>query len=102
MPNHQVNSAISLHCEIKYKKPHFQYNLYQESGFLSLISGCTCVTCNVRYRHSGWLYRPTHAAVLTQRMEVPGFDMRGTDIALPMRCAVLRWRMEYTALRVYA
>eukprot|EP00961_Rhodomonas_salina_P288425 3897779-Rhodomonas_salina.2 len=28
--------------EIKYKKPHFQYNLYQECGFLCLISHCTC------------------------------------------------------------
>eukprot|EP00961_Rhodomonas_salina_P128253 1728229-Rhodomonas_salina.2 len=29
-----------VHCEIKCKKPHFQYNSYQECGFLSLISGC--------------------------------------------------------------
>eukprot|EP00961_Rhodomonas_salina_P182663 2466141-Rhodomonas_salina.1 len=25
----------------KCKKPHFQYNLYQECGFLSLVSQCT-------------------------------------------------------------
>eukprot|EP00961_Rhodomonas_salina_P205320 2771821-Rhodomonas_salina.4 len=30
----------ALHPEIKYKKPHFQYNLHQECGFLYLISGC--------------------------------------------------------------
>eukprot|EP00961_Rhodomonas_salina_P157219 2116739-Rhodomonas_salina.1 len=32
--------ASVLHCEIKYKKPVFQYNLYQECGLLSLISRC--------------------------------------------------------------
>eukprot|EP00961_Rhodomonas_salina_P204067 2753833-Rhodomonas_salina.1 len=30
----------SLHCEIKYKKLPFQYNLYQECGFLYLILRC--------------------------------------------------------------
>eukprot|EP00961_Rhodomonas_salina_P207136 2795895-Rhodomonas_salina.1 len=29
-----------LQPEIQYKKPHFQYNLYQECAFLCLISGC--------------------------------------------------------------
>eukprot|EP00961_Rhodomonas_salina_P238586 3224595-Rhodomonas_salina.2 len=29
-----------LQCEIKYKKPHFQYKLYQECVYLHLISGC--------------------------------------------------------------
>mmetsp|Transcript_15777 Transcript_15777/g.37385 ORF Transcript_15777/g.37385 Transcript_15777/m.37385 type:complete len:96 (+) Transcript_15777:74-361(+) len=29
---------VGLHPEIKCKKPSFQYNLYQECGFLSLIS----------------------------------------------------------------
>eukprot|EP00961_Rhodomonas_salina_P302787 3940978-Rhodomonas_salina.3 len=27
----------AVHPEMQYKKPHFQYNLYQECGFLSLI-----------------------------------------------------------------
>eukprot|EP00961_Rhodomonas_salina_P143401 1929617-Rhodomonas_salina.1 len=30
-----------MHSEIKYKKPHFQYNLYQKCGFLHLVSGGT-------------------------------------------------------------
>eukprot|EP00961_Rhodomonas_salina_P006451 87179-Rhodomonas_salina.2 len=30
----------SLHCEIKYKEPQSQYNLYQECGLLCLISHC--------------------------------------------------------------
>eukprot|EP00961_Rhodomonas_salina_P193430 2611167-Rhodomonas_salina.1 len=30
--------AERVHPEIKYKKPPFQYNLYQECGFLCLIS----------------------------------------------------------------
>eukprot|EP00961_Rhodomonas_salina_P206585 2789039-Rhodomonas_salina.1 len=29
-----------LHPQIKCKKPLFQYNLYQECGFLCFISGC--------------------------------------------------------------
>eukprot|EP00961_Rhodomonas_salina_P026764 361602-Rhodomonas_salina.1 len=28
----QVPCALCLHCIIKYEKPHFQYNLYQECG----------------------------------------------------------------------
>eukprot|EP00961_Rhodomonas_salina_P133323 1793537-Rhodomonas_salina.2 len=28
-------------CKLQYKKPHFQCKLYQECGFLSLISGST-------------------------------------------------------------
>eukprot|EP00961_Rhodomonas_salina_P285449 3857247-Rhodomonas_salina.2 len=35
------DGAVGLHPEIQYKKPHFQYILYQECGFLSLILGCT-------------------------------------------------------------
>eukprot|EP00961_Rhodomonas_salina_P305422 3941946-Rhodomonas_salina.7 len=36
--------ALRLHREIQYKKLHFQYNLYQECGFLYLIRGA----CDVR------------------------------------------------------
>eukprot|EP00961_Rhodomonas_salina_P226307 3059539-Rhodomonas_salina.1 len=34
-------AQLHLHPGIQYKKPHFQYNLYQECGFLSWISGCS-------------------------------------------------------------
>eukprot|EP00961_Rhodomonas_salina_P112976 1519832-Rhodomonas_salina.1 len=33
----------TLHFKIKYKKPLFQYNLYQDFGFSDLISGCMSV-----------------------------------------------------------
>eukprot|EP00961_Rhodomonas_salina_P243827 3294749-Rhodomonas_salina.4 len=29
-----------LRCEIQHKRPQFQHRLYQECGFLCLISGC--------------------------------------------------------------
>eukprot|EP00961_Rhodomonas_salina_P259638 3508352-Rhodomonas_salina.1 len=35
------SALLVLHLEIKYKKPHFQYNLYQDCGFLHLISQCS-------------------------------------------------------------
>eukprot|EP00961_Rhodomonas_salina_P173010 2332883-Rhodomonas_salina.4 len=31
--------AMSVHPEIQDKKPQFQHNMYQECGFLYLISG---------------------------------------------------------------
>eukprot|EP00961_Rhodomonas_salina_P015478 207769-Rhodomonas_salina.1 len=37
---HDVGIPV-IHPEIEYKKPHFQYYLFQECGFLCLISGCT-------------------------------------------------------------
>eukprot|EP00961_Rhodomonas_salina_P200646 2706734-Rhodomonas_salina.2 len=45
-------SATSLRLETQYKKLHFQYNLYQECGFLYLISGCMLTLGQVRYRPS--------------------------------------------------
>eukprot|EP00961_Rhodomonas_salina_P302055 3940708-Rhodomonas_salina.1 len=69
---HQADGTVypSVHPEMQYKKPRFQYNLYQECGFLHLISYCnsTCaylwhvlaqscyqptrVLCDVRYSHT--------------------------------------------------
>eukprot|EP00961_Rhodomonas_salina_P004310 59117-Rhodomonas_salina.1 len=31
---------VRLHCEIKHKKTHSQFDLYQECVFWCLISGC--------------------------------------------------------------
>eukprot|EP00961_Rhodomonas_salina_P165270 2226406-Rhodomonas_salina.1 len=36
-----LRKRMALHPEIHHKKPQFQYSLYQERGFLYLISGCT-------------------------------------------------------------
>eukprot|EP00961_Rhodomonas_salina_P113087 1521451-Rhodomonas_salina.2 len=65
-----------LHCEIKYKKPQFQDNLYHECAFLYLISGCE--KCNVRYRHRLWGYqavqtepRTRSPGCITMRIPVP-------------------------------
>eukprot|EP00961_Rhodomonas_salina_P070342 944451-Rhodomonas_salina.1 len=33
--------GTKIHPEIQHKKPQLQYNLYQECGFLRLISGCS-------------------------------------------------------------
>eukprot|EP00961_Rhodomonas_salina_P238575 3224545-Rhodomonas_salina.1 len=59
--------AIGLHHEIRCKKPHMQYNLYQECGFLYLILQCT--QCAVLARQQYYL------AMLS------AYAMRGTDIA---------------------
>eukprot|EP00961_Rhodomonas_salina_P231690 3130068-Rhodomonas_salina.2 len=41
IPTRSGRKRIMLfHHEFQYKKPRFQYSLYQECGFLSLISQC--------------------------------------------------------------
>eukprot|EP00961_Rhodomonas_salina_P132761 1787392-Rhodomonas_salina.1 len=56
---------IALHPEIEYKKPHFQYNLYQGCGFLHSISNCTRLpVCDAWYSRSVGCYAMpgTHVA----------------------------------------
>eukprot|EP00961_Rhodomonas_salina_P042347 569263-Rhodomonas_salina.1 len=47
----RVKSAICLGLlpEIQCQNPQFQSNLYQECGFVCLISGCALLLCDVRY-----------------------------------------------------
>eukprot|EP00961_Rhodomonas_salina_P087096 1171522-Rhodomonas_salina.6 len=73
-----------IHCEIKYKKPQTQYNLYQECVFLYLISGCSILSQQPllharrpESRHPRLTeLRGTHPAVL----RLP-YAMSGTDTA---------------------
>eukprot|EP00961_Rhodomonas_salina_P301181 3940358-Rhodomonas_salina.4 len=44
-----VAAGLPLHPEIQCKKPQVQYNLYQECGFLCLISGCSLLLRDLRH-----------------------------------------------------
>eukprot|EP00961_Rhodomonas_salina_P222623 3010590-Rhodomonas_salina.1 len=78
----------ALHPEIQYKKPLFQYNLYQECGFLHWISGCA------------------RCPALTSAMPLPSGKAqwqtsltagRLSSYALAMRCPVLGYDISLLA-----
>eukprot|EP00961_Rhodomonas_salina_P099562 1339340-Rhodomonas_salina.1 len=51
----------SLHPEIMDKKPHFQYNSYQECGFLCLISHWICLPDSCALPGTDTLYQDASA-----------------------------------------
>eukprot|EP00961_Rhodomonas_salina_P187185 2527461-Rhodomonas_salina.2 len=67
----------TLHPEIQYKKPHFQYNLYQDCGFLYWISECT--VRRARYAMPG-----TDSAESAMAYAVPGTESAYGDTAGPL------------------
>eukprot|EP00961_Rhodomonas_salina_P292826 3933238-Rhodomonas_salina.8 len=49
-----VRRPILVQPEIQLKKPHSQYNLYQECGFLYWISGCRLTGSSQKHVRAQW------------------------------------------------
>eukprot|EP00961_Rhodomonas_salina_P017124 230284-Rhodomonas_salina.1 len=78
----------ALHPEIHYKKPHFQYTLYQDCGFLYL--SLQCIALRPRYAVSGTDLR--HAATRSEGMPTCAASRRQLRY-LPTRSPLLTLHM---------
>eukprot|EP00961_Rhodomonas_salina_P038786 521206-Rhodomonas_salina.6 len=76
----------SLHPKIKHKKPHCQYKLYQECGFLYLSSTCGCDHSAFNRRRVASSLRPGGQCGIKYKQPHPLSSVVGVIVFLTLSC----------------